>query len=232
MLQKFFERLNDPSSEKGSINIVCLGDSVTQGCFSGGPYLAYDEMNSYTIKLRRILHTLFPSRIFNVINSGIGGHTAELGLSRFDRDVLSYHPDLVVIAFGVNDHADYGKYIASLGKMFDILNEKDIPCIYMTEHMMNTYSDPATEEKWLEYSKVTASVQTNGTMDKIFEGGIALAQSKNIAVCDVYHKWKALYVHGADITQMLDNKINHPIREMHDLFAWSIISTLFFEKNK
>jgi len=40
-----------------------------------------------------------------IINAGIGGHTTEDARKRFERDVLSRHPDTVVIQFGINDAA-------------------------------------------------------------------------------------------------------------------------------
>lgn len=230
MLEKFRKRLSGTFRD-GSINIVCLGDSVTHGCFESGNdmHSSHDVFASYTVKLHKALHTLFPSVIFNVINSGIGGETAALALKRFDRDVLAYHPDLVVIAFGVNDFGDRELYLRSLGAMFDILNEHDIPAVYMTEHMMNTYSAEDTSPAVKEYSKVTAKAQTDGTMDAMFEGGKALAAEKGVAVCDVYAKWKALHALGADTTMLLANRINHPIRPMHDLFVTSLIDTVLFQ---
>ena len=38
-----------------------------------------------------------------VINKGIGGETAAGTLARLDRDVLSFHPDLVIWQLGTND---------------------------------------------------------------------------------------------------------------------------------
>ena len=70
--------------------------------------------------------------------------------------------------------------------------------------------------------------QTDGTMDKLFSEGILLAKSKNIAVCDVYSRWKKLNKCGVDTTMMLANRINHPVRPLHDLFVSSLISAIFF----
>lgn len=230
MLDNFHTRIKE-SFDKGSVNIVCLGDSVTHGCFesSTSMHSSHDVFSSYTVKLHKALNVLFPEKIFNVINSGIGGDCACRALSRFDRDVLSYHPDLVIIAFGVNDFGDKNAYISALSTMFDTLNEKGISCIYMTEHMMNTFSSPDTAECVKAYSVTTAKAQTDGTMDELFGAGIALAREKNIAVCDVYHKWKKMAEYGVNTTMLLANRINHPLREMHDLFVSSLISTMFFE---
>ena len=231
--QRFYDRVSGklPLAEYGSVNIVFLGDSVTHGCFggTGDPRVDHNRFASYTMKFHKMIGMLFPRTVFNIINSGIGGDNASMGLARFDRDVLSYHPDLVVISFGLNDHNDHEGYVRSLGIMFDKLNELGIPCVFLTENMMNTFSHEKTEERWKEYSHVTAEKQTNGEMDKVFDAGIAVAKKKNIAVCDVYHKWKNLEKAGADITTLLANYINHPIAEMHDIIAYSLISTLFFE---
>ncbi|MGN1122571.1 MAG: SGNH/GDSL hydrolase family protein [Eubacteriales bacterium] len=232
MLESFHQKLAAPVSD-GSVNIVCLGDSVTHGCFESGSEMHshYDVFESYTVKLHRALHALYPAKIFNVINSGIGGETAARALARFERDVLAYHPDLVIIAFGVNDFGDAALYLRALEEMFDRLNAAHISCIYMTEHMMNTYVADDTAPSVKDYARVTAKAQTDGTMDALFESGKALAKQKNIAVCDVYAKWKALNRFGADTTMLLANRINHPTRPLHDLFVSSLISTMFFEGN-
>ena len=145
--------------------------------------------------------------------------------------MLAYHPDLVIIAFGVNDFGDRELYLRSIGEMFDALNARGISAIYMTEHMMNTYSAEDTAPSVKAYSERTAAAQTDGTMDALFEAGKALAREKNIAVCDVYSKWKHLYEYGADVTMLLANRINHPVRGMHDLFVSGLVSTMFFEGN-
>lgn len=229
--KKFYDRVSGkiPLGESGSVNIVFLGDSVTQGCFGAPDDIGYNSEQSYSVKFEKMIRVLFPHTVFNIINSGIGGETANMGLARFDRDVISYRPDLVVISFGVNDHAEHDKYIAALSEMFDRLAKLDIPCVYLTEHMMNTYSADDTAENVKEYSKVTCERQNDGTMDRIFGDGTALAKSKNVTVCDMYGKWKNLYASGANITMLLANRINHPIGKMHDFIAYSLISTLFFE---
>jgi hypothetical protein len=48
-----------------------------------------------------------------VVNKGVGGETAEQMLGRFTRDVLPYHPQLVIWQTGSNDallHADVEGY--------------------------------------------------------------------------------------------------------------------------
>lgn len=47
-----------------------------------------------------------------------------------------------------------------------------------------------------------------------------------VPVCDVYARWKSLYSYGADITELLANYINHPIREMNRLSAYLLVETM------
>lgn len=231
--QKFYDRASGKLSvyEHGSVNIVFLGDSTTHGVFelTDNPHYDYDRFNSYSMKFHKMLCTLFPGTHFNIINSGINGDSATMALKRFDRDVLAYHPDLVIIGFGLNDYMNMPLYYESLAKMFDILNEKEIPCVFFSENMMNTYSADDTAAKFKEYSYTSAKSQNEGVMDKAFYGAMEIARSKNVLVCDVYSKWKNLEKHGADITLLLANRINHPNRDMHDFTAFSLISTIFFE---
>ncbi len=225
MLNAFIERINKPHSEYGAVNIVCLGDSVTQGFFADGPA---DHESAYPVKLRKLLDFYFPNQVFNVINSGIGGTTATQAVVRFDRDVLKFKPNLVLIMFGVNDCNDIPKYLQSLETMFGILNSKGIPAVYITEHMMNTYLADDTVPELINHCKWSAGKQNDGTMDKLFAEGKRVASENNIAICDIYDKWKKLYANGVDITMLLANRTNHPVPEMHTLLAHEIINTLLF----
>ncbi len=68
--------------------LICFGDSLTAGTIGA----------SYVDVLREQL----PAAI-RVINAGINGDTSIDLLRRFERDVVPYRPDLVVILVGLND---------------------------------------------------------------------------------------------------------------------------------
>ena len=54
-----------------------------------------------------------------------------------------------------------------------------------------------------------------------------IAAEYKIPVCDVYAKWKKMESYGTDTTLLLGQGLNHPTREMHHLFAYSILETMF-----
>ena len=55
------------------------------------------------MKLDAILEQRVPGAQIEVIDKGGGGKTAAGTLARLDRDVLSFHPDLVIWQLGTND---------------------------------------------------------------------------------------------------------------------------------
>ncbi len=64
MIKAFTDKLKLSFHDNGAINIVCLGDSVTQGAFEGehcDTALAYGE------KLTHLLNFYCPNRLINVI---------------------------------------------------------------------------------------------------------------------------------------------------------------------
>ena len=52
------------------------------------------------------------------------------------------------------------------------------------------------------------------------------AAAHGVTVCDCYAKWKAMAAAGVNVTELLANKVNHPIRELTGLFAYSLLETM------
>lgn len=77
--------------EKDSVEIVFLGDSITEAP-DGYVRLAAD-----------IMRAARPARWLHAVNAGRGGdRSIDLG-PRLERDVLVHHPDAVVLSIGIND---------------------------------------------------------------------------------------------------------------------------------
>jgi acyl-CoA thioesterase-1 len=76
--------------------IVAIGSSSTAGVG------ASDPAHTYPARLAEELHQRWPWLAVNVINKGIAGELASQMLARFERDVLPYHPQLVIWQTGSN----------------------------------------------------------------------------------------------------------------------------------
>ena len=98
--------------------------------------------------------------------------------------------------------------------------------IFMTPNMLNTSVAEDTPQKHFEYAKKTAQMQNEGRMDLFMDSAVRLATEMGVKVCDCYEKWKRLS-ETQDITYLLANRINHPTKEMHELFAESLFETIF-----
>lgn len=53
-----------------------------------------------------------------------------------------------------------------------------------------------------------------------------LCKEYNITVCDLYSVWEKMSSLGVDTTELLANKLNHPIREMHYYIAIKLIEVI------
>ena len=210
--------------EHGPITIVAFGDSVTHG------YLASDDPNYETVywnRLKQKLNTLRAYIPVNVINAGVGGATAKDSLSRLDRQVLKHDPDLVIVCFGLNDiNHPLEDYLSALRIIWERCKESGAEVIFMTPNMLNTYVSDETPPQFRSYAAKTAVFQAEGgRMDQYMTQAVALAKSMDVAVCDCYSQWKELSK-AEDTTRLLANRINHPVAEMHELFADALLHTI------
>lgn len=218
--------------------IAFLGDSVTQGCFElykTGPESfapVFEQNNAYHAKFKDILSLLYPAAPVSIINAGISGGLSSAGYERIERDIISHSPDLTVVCFGLNDCQKgidgIEEYKSNLKNIFAALRENRIETIFMTPNMMNTnVSCHMTDELFIKFAENSAKIQLNGILDKYMDAAREVCSEENVRICDCYKIWKAFYNGGVDVTEILSNKLNHPIREMHWLFAHELLRTIF-----
>lgn len=222
---------------KPPVTIAFLGDSVTQGCFevfetgNGGIDTVYEPENNYAAKVATILRQLCPGAQLNVIAAGISGDSAPNGNNRLDRDILPYHPDLTVVCYGLNDcgGGDDGieRYTDALESIFTRLKEVGSEVIFMTPNTMNWNVSCHLTDDWARnLAKNFAERMENGTLDRYIEAAKATAEKCGVPVVDCYAKWKSMEAAGVNTTELLANKLNHPTREMHWLFAWMLVEQI------
>ena len=91
------------------LRIVAIGSSSTVGLWVLSSDATYPEV------MRRELLRLQPNARIDVVNSGRVGDTIPDNLARFERDVFSFRPELVVWQLGTNDVAWGGQPDDQLG---------------------------------------------------------------------------------------------------------------------
>ena len=202
---------------------------------SGGLSTVFDTNSAYAMRVREILGLLYPSVQINIINSGINGDDAVGCAARFERDVLAYNPDLVIMSFGLNDSVGginkIDIYKGALREMLEKLKERDIEAIFLTENTMNTkVSSHLKEELFLQLAEAFSSkIQNNGVLKAYFDVAKNICAEYGVKVCDLYSIWERMAFQGVDTTELLANKLNHPIREFHYYMAIKLIETMLLD---
>lgn len=208
--------------KEGPITIVAFGDSVTHGAL-------LNTINYETVYWNLLRKKILGVRDYvpiNVINAGIGGVTASASVKRMEKQVLSHNPDAIIICFGLNDVNDTVEtYLVALREIFEKSLKSGADVVFMTPNMLNTYVADDTPEEYKDYAAITAEYQNSGKMDLFMSSAMKLAEEMGVAVCDCYSKWKEISK-TQDTTQLLINRINHPIPEMHKLFAENLFKIL------
>ena len=241
-MSRFLEKLRARNADLNAdpVRIAFLGDSVTQGCFEiyrtgeASVETVFEPENAYSACLRKIFAAVCPRVPVAVLNCGISGDNAPHGLQRLEKDVLSCNPDLVVVCFGLNDSGagpdGLERYAAALRGILARLREEGIDAVLMTPNMMCTGVSPhLTDDLSRQIAENCARVQNEGMLERYLDAAKAVCAAEGVTVCDCYAKWKVLAASGADVTELLSNKINHPTREMNWMFAYSLVETMLME---
>lgn len=232
--EKISVKIKNYSSER-PLTIAFLGDSVTHGCFECIEKFPenvidciYDSNSVYHELFRKKFNAVFSQCPVTIINAGISGGNAVKGDERLERDILSYSPDIAVICFGLNDVCvgDEEAYISALHSIFTQTKAKNVQPVFMTPNMLCTTPHITPIKRLYETSEKCSELQNNGTFDKYINDAIETALSDGVLVCDCYKEWKKINSIGINTTYLLANGINHPTREMHDLFASKLFETI------
>lgn len=187
-----------------TINIVCHGHSVPAGYFRTP---AVDTFNAYPHLIHRALKERYPTAVINVIVTAIGGEASEAGAARFDRDVLSLRPDLVLIDYGLNDRGlGLPRAKAAWKSMIDKALARRVKVLLLT---------PTGD----------LSAKLDEPADPLFrhaEQIRLLAQEYHCGLVDSYARF-ARYEHGGGKLQDLMSQVNHPNRKGHDLVVEAVM---------
>src|SRR5438132_6042675 len=113
-----------------TVNIVCHGHSVPAGYFKT-PQV--DTFNAYPHLFHAAIKRHYPAAVLNVIVTAIGGENSVSGAARFEKDVLSHNPDLVLIDYALNDRPlPLDKSRAAWASMIEKALAKNVKVLLLT----------------------------------------------------------------------------------------------------
>lgn len=195
-----------------SVRYVALGDSVTSGWLEHG---ILDSDAAYPALFRRRLVSLYPHAMISVLNAGLGGENASGALARLERDVIRHDPHLVTICLGLNDARSGNEGLESFRQSLQTLVER--------------LQSECTADILLITPNTRGDVlQDDGTVTEYVRVIRAIAREKNVGLADVHAIYQgALRTGIKDPADLLSNRISHPTREGHQIFANALIA--FFQ---
>lgn len=236
---KIIEKLRNKNNDNyasPSITIAFLGDSITHGGFecyfeSGEVKTIVESKSAYPSRVKEMINILYPSAQINIINSGICGDTAINGNKRFERDILPYKPDLIIVSFGLNDACQGSnkleEYANALREIFNKSKKIGAECIFVFQNILNTkVSSFLKTEEEKNLAKFFLSIQNKGVLNSYYEKAKKVSEENDVVFCDIYDVWKKMNDSGVDITELLSNKYNHPPREFHYYIAIKIMEKM------
>lgn len=185
----------------GPFKIIAFGDSITEGADIS------DKSQCYYNRYVQLLRERFPKAQIILENGATGGDSTVQGLERLEEKVLSRNPDLVLVAFGMNDHnisdaADpVSDFKNNLTSIVNTIRERT-----GAEVMIISTFPPNPE--WCYGSH---------RMDKYAKAIEQTASEFKCAYADVYSTWMKV-LERKDFSSMLGNNINHPSYFGHWLY--------------
>lgn len=211
----------------GSIVIVAFGDSVTMGCTALGEI---EPSAVYHHRLKGMLEARHPQAVFSMINSGIGGDNTGDAIARLDRDVLRYRPDLVLVAFGLNDaSSEPGRlelFRDNLRRIVRDVLAAASDAILLTPSFMCSRESSAVAAEHRGYLPHMLTTQNDGVLARFAQAVRDVAAEQGVALADVYAAWEALAKRGVDTTAMLANGLNHPTGAAHEIAAEQVMAAI------
>lgn len=170
------------------VTIAYIGGSVTQGagaaplhtkCYAGQSYRLFKERYGNGDNVR-------------LIKAGVGGTPSELGMIRFERDVLrdgTENPDMVIIEFAVNDGGD-----ETQGDCYESLIRKalKLPCKPAVILLFSVFADDENlQERMIpvgrHYNLPMVSIKDAVTKQFYKKSKEGRVLTKNQFFYDIYH---------------------------------------------
>ncbi|WP_313073810.1 SGNH/GDSL hydrolase family protein [Lacrimispora sp.] len=193
------------AKEGKDVTLAYIGGSITQGAgatpINTGCY-AYKSYRAFADRYGNGNNVHF-------IKAGVGGTPSELGMLRFDRDVLrdGSYPDVVVIEFGVNDEGDETKgncYESLVKKILMLPNQPAVILLFAVfANDWNLQERLSPVGRLYELPMVSALDAVSPQFPLTKETGRVI--SKNQFFYDIFHPTNAGHTIMADcITYLLE----------------------------
>ena len=195
---------------KEIVSIALLGDSISTGCNASGWAGTAPFQPAWQDLVRAGLEASRGAKVA-LHNFSVGGTSSAWGLKNIDK-VIDVKPDLVIIAFGMNDSAGVpaAQYTANIRGMIDAVRKRNPDAEFILVATMQGNADWVTlkQELFPAYREALAGMVGPG-----------------VALADLTGVWKEMLRHKAD-RDLTGNGVNHPNDFGHRVYAQVLLALL------
>ncbi len=121
------------------VTVGAIGGSITGGAGASQPERRYGD------RVAAWWRQTFPKATIRFVNAGIGATGSDYGALRAKRDLLSHHPDFVVVEYAVNDPNTQAAAESFEGLIRQILRESNHPAIVL---LFTMNQDGGNAQEW------------------------------------------------------------------------------------
>lgn len=196
-------------------SIVLLGDSISTGCNASGWAGGAPYQPAFFDLLKENLQHHYQNRI-QLTNLSVGGKDTKWGLGQVD-DVVKADPDLVIIAFGMNDSArrSAAEFKANTKSLMEQIRKQQPRAEFILIAPMLGNRD------WIRL-KHELFPQYRDALAELTKPGVALA--------DMTSLWTEFFKQKKD-WDLTGNGVNHPNDFGHRVYA-QVLSTLLIPEDE
>ncbi|WP_373511681.1 SGNH/GDSL hydrolase family protein [Persicitalea sp.] len=186
-----------------TINVVFHGHSVPAGFWHNHEV---HTLESYPYLVLEKLKAKYPYAVINVIVTAIGGENAQSGAARFEKEVLTHRPDVLLIDYALNDRPlGLEKAQSAWESMIQQALDKGVKVILLTPSP-DQRVDLRLDDNLLEQ-------HTNQIR--------MLAKKYQVGLADPYPTFKS-FASAGNLEEYMSH-VNHPNRKGHEIIADTIV---------
>lgn len=189
------------------------GDSISTGADVTLP------QNTYYARFVRALETEVPGARITCVNEAIGGEESRRGLERIGSALYPQNPDLVTIAYGMNDQSlnFLGNHNVEADEFYENIRGMVRGLKEHTDADICLITPCLPNPKWYLASGDT----------EIYARCIRrVARGEDLLLADVTRLWQEELAGGKTPESLLHNNINHPNDYGHSLYARALCGNL------
>lgn len=191
-----------------TVNIVFHGHSVPAG-YARTPVV--NTLHAYPYLTLCGLKERYPTAVINVITTAIGGEQSEQGAERFEAEVLTHRPDVLLIDYALNDRTiGLERSEKAWRQMIEAALGRGVKIILLTPTPDLSENILADEGRLAAHAELIRR----------------LAAEYHVGLADVYAAFRARAEAGEQISLYM-SQVNHPNALGHSVAAAEILPWFF-----